>query len=288
MQNITGGIDMSVIMSILLGIIQGITEFLPISSSGHLSIFQNLFGLNYTEADHLFFDVLLHIGTLISICVVYRRDLVQMFRGAVKFLKGKQDFSVFGDPLIPPTRMLIFIIIGTLPLIVALPFYKYIRTLYNLTGFIGFALIITGTLLFTADKMITPGKKNDKTMTAKDALAIGFAQMLALIPGLSRSGTTITVGLSRGLNRQFSVRFSLLLSIPAILGSLVVSLIDAISAGINWSLLPIYLIGFVVSGLIGFVAIHVLNALMRKNKFGKFSYYCWIAGAATLILSIIL
>ena len=279
---------MSVWLAVFLGIVQGITEFLPVSSSGHLSILQNLIGVKYSESDHLLFDVLLHLGTLISICVVYRDDIRQMIKGAAKFVRGEQDFSVFGDPLIPPAKMVIFIIIATLPLFVALPFYSSISSLYFKTGFIGFALIITGCLLFAADRLVSQGNRTEKNMTVKDALIIGFAQAFALIPGLSRSGTTITVAMTRGFDRNFAVRFSLLLSIPAVLGSLILSLVHALSAGVNWQLAPVYLLGFVVSALVGYGSVKLLRTIVRKNRFGKFSYYCWAVGILTILLSIIL
>ena len=279
---------MSILMSIFLGIVQGITEFLPISSSGHLSILQNLFKLNYAEGSHLFFDVLLHLGTLISICVVYREDIKLMIRGFIRFLRGNSDFSEFGDPLVPPARQALFIIIGTLPLFVMVPFYSKIGQLYGKTAFIGFALLVTGALLYASDKYVKAGKKTEKTMTALDALIIGVGQAIALIPGLSRSGTTITVGIARGLDRNYAVRFSLLLSIPAVLGSLVLSLFDALRTGIDWSLVPVYLIGFVVSAVVGYFTIGLLKKIMNSGKFGRFAYYCWAVGIMAILLSIIL
>lgn len=279
---------MSILMSIFLGIVQGITEFLPISSSGHLSILQNLFKLNYAEGSHLFFDVLLHLGTLISICVVYREDIKLMIKGFIRFLRGNSDFSEFGDPLVPPARQALFIIIGTLPLFVMVLFYSKIGQLYGKTAFIGFALLVTGALLYASDKYVKAGKKTEKAMTALDALIIGVGQAIALIPGLSRSGTTITVGIARGLDRNYAVRFSLLLSIPAVLGSLVLSLFDALRTGIDWSLVPVYLIGFVVSAVVGYFTIGLLKKIMNSGKFGRFAYYCWAVGFIAILLSIIL
>lgn len=279
---------MSILMSAFLGLVQGIAEFLPISSSGHLSILQNLIGLKYCEDDHLFFDVLLHLGTLVSICIVYREDILKMIRGVIHFLRGNCDFSAFGDPLVPPARQALLIIIATVPLLIAVPFYSRISSLYSKTGFIGFALLITGTLLFVSDKYVGSGKKSENTMTVADALMIGLGQMIALIPGLSRSGTTITVGMSRRLDRNYAVRFSLLMSIPAILGSLVLSLKDALEAGIDWSLMPTYLVGFVFSAVVGYFSIRLLNRIMNNGRFGHFSYYCWAVGIITILLSIIL
>jgi undecaprenyl-diphosphatase len=138
------------------------------------------------------------------------------------------------------------------------------------------------------DRFIAPGKKNEKTMTVVDALVIGVAQAFALIPGLSRSGSTITVGMSRGLNRDFAVRFSLLMSIPAILGSTVLSIFKALRAGIEWGLVPKYLVGALIAAVIGYFCIKLIHRLMRSGKFGKFAYYCWAVGFITIILSLIL
>lgn len=275
-------------MSIFLGIVQGVAEFLPISSSGHLSILQNFMNLNYDESNHLLFDVLLHLGTLVSVCIVYWKEIVSMFFETIGFLKGDSNNGRTADGrLSPSVRMVLMIIIGTLPLIIALPFYGKVEQLYYTTPFIGFALIITGTLLYISDKLLD-GNKNEKNITIANALIIGLSQAVAILPGLSRSGTTITVGVSCGLKRDFAVKFSFLLSIPAVIGSVLVSLVDALRAGINWSLLPVYLVGMITASVTGYFAIKLVKYLVSKTKFGKFSYYCWGVGVLTLFLSIIL
>ena len=279
---------MPILIAIFLGVVQGVTEFLPISSSGHLSILQNIFKLDYSEEEHLLFDVMLHLGTLVAVCFVYRKDIMEMVRGIIKMIHGELDFSAFGDPMIPPTRQALFIVAATLPLFIALIFNSAVSRLFSSTGFIAFALIVTGTILFISDKYVTPGRKTAKSMTLKDAVIIGLAQACAVIPGLSRSGTTIAVGMTCGLTRNYAMRFSLLLSIPAVVGSLIVSLIKAFIAGINWSLIPVYLLGFLFSAIVGFLAIHLLKYIINKNRFGRFSYYCWAVGGITLILSIII
>jgi len=275
---------MSVIIAMFLGLVQGIAEFLPISSSGHLSILQNLFNIDYSEESHLLFDVLLHLGTLVSICAVYRAEILEMITDAVEYLRLKSD-SNSDEPVVlkPPGRALLFIIIGTLPLSVFM-FIPASRLFFN-TFFIGFALIITGCILFVASNFIKEGNKTDKTMTMTDAILIGLAQAVAVFPGLSRSGTTISVGLARGLSGSFAVRFSLLLSIPAVLGATVVSIYRAISGGADFFLLPTYLAGFVVAAGIGFLAIQFLRRLMINHKFGNFAYYCWGIGLVTIIWS---
>ena len=279
---------MSVILSIFLGLVQGITEFIPVSSSGHLSILQNIFAINYSESDHFLFTVFLHLGTLISIIFVYKKEIQAMISDGITFLRTRSD-SDSEEPVVmkPPARSLLFVIIGTLPLFIALIFMKSISRLFFSVGFIGFALLITGGLLYVSDKFITKGNKTEKTMTLGDAIIIGLAQAVAVIPGLSRSGTTIAVGLSRGLSGSFSVRFSLLLSIPAVIGATIAALFNAIKSGINFAYLPAYLVGFVIAAVTGFFAIQLLRRIMSKGSFGKFAYYCWGIGALTIILSFI-
>ncbi|MCL2046798.1 MAG: undecaprenyl-diphosphate phosphatase [Oscillospiraceae bacterium] len=277
---------MSILMSLLLGLVQGITEFLPISSSGHLSILQNIFRLNYVEENHLLFEVLLHLGTLVSIIYVYREDLKTMLAEGLAFLRMRSDADL-DEPVVlrPPARALLFVIIGTMPMVIALFFMKSVKRLFFRLGFIGFALIVTGGLLFASDRFITKGNKTERTMTLWDALVIGCSQAVAIVPGLSRSGTTIAVGLACGLSGNYAVKYSLLLSIPAVFGATIASLYTAIRDGMNISLLLPYLLGSIVATVTGFFAIQLIRRLMNKGDFGKFAYYCWGAGLVTIIVS---
>lgn len=145
---------------------------------------------------------------------------------------------------------------------------------------------MTGFLLLAADRF-GHGNKTEKAMTLSDAMVIGLAQMIAVVPGLSRSGTTISAGLLRGFDRTFAVRFSFFLSIPAVLGANLLSLIKAISAGIDWAEVPMYLCGVAAAFVFGYLAIFALNRIVQRGKFGGFCYYCWGAGLLTLILSLI-
>jgi len=276
---------MTVILALFLGLVQGIAEFLPISSSGHLAILQNLFNMNYSEESHLLFDVLLHLGTLVSICAVYRAEIREMIADGIEYLRLKSD-SNKDEPVVlkPPGRALLFVIIGTIPLVLTI-FIPFSRLFFN-TYFIGFALIMTGCILFVSSRYIKQGNKTDKTMTITDALLIGLAQAVAIVPGLSRSGTTISVGLARGLTGSFAVRFSLLLSIPAVMGATIVSIYRAISGGAEFTQLPTYLAGFVIAAGIGYFAIQFLRRIMAENKFGNFAYYCWGIGIITIIWSL--
>ena len=272
-----------------LGLVQGITEFIPVSSSGHLSILQNLFKLNYSEDGHLLFDVLLHLGTLVSICAVYWSELKTMVSDGLEFLRKRSESD--SDEIVvmkPPARALLFVLIGTIPMFLAIFFMKSVERLFYSTGFIGFAMIITGGLLFVSDRYIKKGQKTDKTMTLGDAIIIGLSQAVAIIPGLSRSGTTISVGLARGLTGSFTVRFSLLLSIPAVLGSTIITLFSAIRGGADFSSFLVYLVGFVIAAAFGFLSIQFIRRLMNNNRFGNIAYYCWGVGVLTLILSLII
>ena len=276
---------MSILNAIILGLVQGVAEFLPISSSGHLAILQNLFGMTTAENGHMFFDVLLHFGTLISICIVYWGEIVDMVREFFAFCRRR---STPGGEQIhyPAARMLMMIVFGTLPLFVILPFNDKVEQLYYHTAFIGVALILTGCILYVADKM-KPGRKTEGSMKVSDALIIGVCQAVATIPGLSRSGTTIAAGMATGLRRDYAVKYSFLLSLPAVLGANILSLVKAVKAGIDASLIPAYLIGMAVAMVSGVFAIGLVKAIANKGKFGCFSYYCWVVGVLAIVLTII-
>ena len=187
----------------------------------------------------------------------------------------------------PALAMVLLVILGTLPLFLILPIKDKVEQLYNNTYFIAFALLATGCLLYLSDRL-AKGRKNEKNATIVDVLLVGVSQAIATVPGLSRSGTTIAAGLMRGFDRTFAVRYSFLLSLPAVLGANILSLKDAIQTGIDWSLLPIYLVGTAIAAVVGYFAIRLVNLLTDKGKFGNFAYYCWGVGVLALILSILL
>ena len=274
---------MSIWEAVLLGLVQGIAEFLPISSSGHLSIVNNLFKIS--EEGHMFFDVLLHLGTLASIFIVYWQDLKEMFYEVISFANLG---PLAGQPRerYPQARTFIMIVMATLPLFLILPINDMIETLYYNNVFIGVAIILTGCMLYVSDRM-KQGKKTERSMTILDAVIIGLCQCVATIPGLSRSGTTITAGIATGLRRDFAVKFSFLLSIPAVLGANILSLADAFREGINWASVPAYLVGMVAAMLSGIAAINLLKYISNKGKFGGFAYYCWVMGVLSIILYMI-
>ena len=275
---------MSLLSSILLGLIQGVAEFLPISSSGHLAIAEHLLGMSGASDIPQFFDVLLHLGTLLAVFVAYWDDIRDMI---LEFFRGVIDLAHRSTPTpVPPARRLILlIIVGTLPLFVILPVKDLVEGLADNMCFVAGALIVTGFLLFASDR-VKKGRKTEKNATLVDVLLAGAAQAVATCPGISRSGTTITAGCFVGFDRKFAVRFSFLLSIPAILGANVLSIKDAL-ATVVWSEVPVYLVGVAVAAAVGYACIRLLKMIADKGKFGFFAYYCWIVGAITLVLTVI-
>lgn len=276
---------MTFLQSILLGLIQGVAEFLPISSSGHLAVLQNVFNLQTAEEGHMFFDVLLHFGTLISIMIVYWKDIVYIVSDTVGLVRSSHDTFPEQRTERPGARMLLMLFFGTLPLFIILPFHDSLEQLYYKTGFIGAAFLLNGCLLYVSDRIV-PGRGNERSMRIRDALLIGCAQAVATIPGISRSGSTITAGIATGQSRPFAMKYSLLMSIPAVLGANLLSLIKALKTGVEWSNFPAYLIGMIVSIVVGYFSIILLQRLLKKGKFGNFAYYMWGVGVVTLIASL--
>lgn len=275
---------MTYFMSAVLGFVQGVAEFLPISSSGHLTLFQYFFGME--EPDQLF-NVLLHFATLLAVCVAYWRDIWEMI---VEF------FGFFGDLFShrayrgnPPEarRMVLLIIVGTLPLFLVLPLKDRVEALGSNPIFVSCALLVTGCILFLSDQMAR-GHKTVRNATLLDVLLVGIAQGCATIPGLSRSGCTISAGMVRGFDREFAVRYSFLMSLPAVLGATLLKVLDVmeLEGGIPTEYLPRYLVGMVVAAVVGYFSIQLVKLLTDKGRFGAFAFYCWGAGALFILLNI--
>ena len=272
-------------MSVVLGLVQGVAEFLPISSSGHLTLFQHFFGLQ--EPDNLF-NVLLHFATLLAVCVYYFRDVVEMitefFRAIAALFSRKRQ----GKEIPEARRMVLLVIVGTLPLFAVLLIKDYVEALGGSPVFVSCALLVTGCILFLSDRM-AGGRKTARNATLKDVLLVGVAQGLATVPGLSRSGCTISAGMAMGFDRKFAVRYSFLMSLPAVLGATILEVKDVLEleGGLAQGVLPKYLLGMAVAGIVGYFSIRLVNLLASKGKFGAFAYYCWAAGIAALILSLL-
>ena len=278
---------MSLLSSILLGLIQGLAEFLPISSSGHLAIAEHFLGQAGVPATPDFFDVLLHLGTLVAVFVAYWKDIREMI---IELIDGVRDLArgTTPTPIPPARRMILLIIVATLPLFAVLPIKDWIEGLSSNIYFVAGALIVTGFLLFASDR-VKKGRKTEKSATLVDVLLVGVAQAIATCPGISRSGTTITAGCFVGFDRKFAVRFSFLMSIPAILGANILTLKDAITENtIIVSEIPVYLVGVAVAAVVGYACIRLLKMIADKGKFGWFAYDCWAAGLIVLALALVL
>lgn len=271
---------MSLVYAIFMGIIQGLTEFLPVSSSGHLVILQQLLGL---EEVGLGFNLILHIGTLVAVSIYYRKDLFLLFKEFFSLLKdvltkGKSDIRANEHRL-----LLVMLFIAILPTAaIGFLFNDLFESLFKTSYIVGYTLIITGIILWISN-YLPVGSKHAKDMTLKDALFVGLVQGAAITPGISRSGSTIFAGLATGFTRDLATRFSFLLSIPAILAAVVLEgpeIIKEVSAIGN--VLPV-VSGFIASAVSGYLAIDLLISILKRQKLQYFSYYCWIVGGLTII-----
>jgi Uncharacterized bacitracin resistance protein len=280
---------MTVFYAIILGLVQGIAEFLPISSSGHLAILENFLGISGLAAmdTSALFNVLLHLSTLVAVCVAYWEDVRGMAAEVGPLVRsfGRNGEEAGGDR--PKRRLILMIIISTLPLVLVVPIHKQIEQLSTIPWFVGLALVLTGLLLYISDKM-PRGEKNERNMTVLDAVIVGLCQAVATAPGISRSGSTITAGICRGFDRQFAVRFSFLMSLLSVLGAVLLTLMDVLKTGVDAALIPAYLIGMAVAGVTGYFSIKLLQKIVAKGRFGGFAYYCWAVGGLTILLSLIL
>jgi undecaprenyl-diphosphatase len=269
--------------ALLAGVIQGITEFLPVSSSGHLVLFQALFGYN-PDGGNLAFHVLLHLATLISVFVVFWQDIWSLTRefGAmvVDMSRGKVDFKS------PERRFLLMIAIATLPALVAggvISILGWSAILENI-WVVAVMLLGTSMLMFAVDKLGKKGKYGAADAPLKSAWIVGAMQAVAILPGLSRSGSTIFGGLLGGFKKEFAVRFSFIMSIPIILAASVVEIIQAVrigELGVSWVNLAI---GFVAALVCGIFAIKLIKVLIKSDKFYFFGIYCLLASMIAFLI----
>jgi undecaprenyl-diphosphatase len=273
------------LQAIILGIVQGLGEFLPISSSGHLALLQHFFGIEGESI--LLFAVLLHVGTLVSVFVIYWKDIVLLCKELgltiVDLLTGK-------GPRInssPERRLGFMIVVATIPTGLMGVLLKDMFTgFYDSLTAIGIGFLITGTILWIAERN-GRGQTQVEGMKYRHALFIGTMQGIAITPGISRSGSTIFGGLLMGIDRNFALRFAFLVSIPAILGSVVMELPSALERGIQSDLIGPIVVGMLVSAVMGFVAIKAMLRVVANLKLSIFSFYTWILGIAVLIYAIL-
>jgi len=275
---------MSLAQALFLGFIQGITEFLPVSSSGHLVIFQNIFGL---KEPNLFFDVALHFGTLLAVLIVLKKEVFSLLKGLLSFsvhiFKGRKNELVEQDKAM--ARLAGLIIVGLVPTaLLGFFFRSIIEVLFNSLLVVGCMLLITGIILWTT-RMTGEGHKDTGNLSILDAILIGFVQGLSIAPGISRSGSTIAFGLFRKVKKSAAVRFSFLLSIPAILGAMVLEWENPLLQ--QGELLNV-LAGTVVAAIAGYICLKLLIRMVQKGHLYYFSPYCWAVGSAAIICSFIL
>lgn len=267
---------MSYFEAVILGLIQGLAEFLPISSSGHLALMQQWFGIE--EDKVLLFAVLLHVGTLVSVFIVYWKDVWELIKELG--LTIRDIFTGRGLRIQErPTRKLgVMIIVATIPTgIIGILFNDFFNSLYNSVIPIGIGLIITGFLLILAERMGSASRGIQK-MNYRNALFIGTVQGIAICPGISRSGSTLFGSLMCNLDRKFAVKFVFLISIPSILGSAVMEAPAAIQSGLEPGQLGPILVGMAVAAISGLIAIKTMIKIVSDKKLSYFSYYVWILG----------
>ncbi len=268
--------------SIALGIIQGITEFLPISSSGHLVLSQRLLGLREPQ---VLFDIALHGGTLMAVILVFWGDIAAIFRTLFDWLKGRIRGESY--PLIhrqPHGPLAIWIGVATVPTgLIGLALADRVELLFTSSAVVGGGLLVTGTILWSTFYWKN-SERRAADMGVWDAVWVGVAQGIAVIPGISRSGATVSTSLFRGLEREFAARFSFLLMIPATVLALVLQLTSP--QGGEGIPLTVVLIGTLVAFLSGYASLRFLMGIIRRGKFYRFAYYCWGLGGMSLILSL--
>ena len=273
---------MDIIQGIIIGIVQGLTEFLPVSSSAHLVFIQNILGVESSLA----FDTFLHLGTLIAVLWFFRYDIYKMLKSwwlsIGDILQGRFTEGFKEDPY---KRIAWYVILATIPVgIVGVLFEDSVDALFAGALYVpAFFLFVTGTILYLSQRM-TSGNINYDNITKKEALFMGLGQACAILPGLSRSGTTIAAGLTIGLDKEFAAKFSFILSIPAIFGAFVLQLKD-IGSAMDANFLPVFL-GFIAAIISGYLAIKWMLDLIQNKSLDIFSYYCWAVGIIVFMGSI--
>jgi len=280
--------------AIIMGVVQGIAEFLPISSDGHLALMSNILHMNADTG--LLFNVMLHFGTLVAVFIAFWKDILELVC---------EGFRLIGDALVnvgrfikhpgakenrykqvistPYRRFVMMVIVSTIPTgLLGVIFKDVIEGISNNILITGICLILTGMSLIIADRA-KEGAKTDADADYADAGIIGMAQGLAILPGLSRSGCTIAASLLLGFDRSFAVKYSFIMSIPAILGAVVLEVKDFSMDMVTQNQLMNYLVGTVIAAAVGFFAIKTMLVMVRGKKFKYFAYYCFAVGAVAII-----
>ena len=273
---------MDILQAIIIGIVQGLTEFLPVSSSAHLVFIQRILGVESS----LSFNVLLHLGTLIAVLWFFRWDILKMLKSwwlsIGDILQGRFKQGFREDPY---KRLAWYVILATIPVgIVGVLFNDSVESLFAGALYVpAFFLFVTGTILYLSQRMAS-GNVNLHNISAKESLWMGLGQACAILPGLSRSGTTIAAGLTIGLEKEFAAKFSFILSIPAIFGAFILQLKD-IGSALDVNFMPVFL-GFVAAIVAGYLAIRWMLDLIQNKSLDIFAYYCWLMGIIVFMGSI--
>lgn len=266
---------MGYIDAIILGIVQGLTEFLPISSSGHLVIFQHLLGIS---SENIAFEVIVHFGTLLSVVAVYYIDIWYMIKSFFSGITHRNIGKTYRNDSY--FRLSIFVIIGTIPAVIAGLFLKdfFVSVFHNI-HLVGVTLLLTGVVILFTNYI----KDRAEELSPSKSMLIGITQAIAILPGISRSGFTISSALFMGVSRENAARFSFLLAVPAILGATLLHIIELTSSEISGIGFGTLCTGFIFSFFIGYIAIRFLLSILKSGKFGWFAPYCFLAGLIVLI-----
>ncbi|TYO97508.1 undecaprenyl-diphosphatase [Geothermobacter ehrlichii] len=261
---------MSIGQAVFLGLLQGLTEFLPVSSSGHLVIAQHF--LTGFRQPGVLFDVMLHVGTMLAVCLYFRHDLAALLSAPLR--RNEEDRRQL--------RLLGLLALASVPTaIIGLSLEDFFSRLFHSLPTVAAMLLVTGSLLFVAERL-RRGERGIDRLGAFDALLVGTVQGLAIIPGISRSGSTIAVLLLRGVDGEAAARFSFLLALPAVGGAALLSLRDL--RAVQAAEIPAYLAGTLAAFLIGLASIHLLMGVIRKRRLLVFAVYCWLVGLLFLLV----
>lgn len=263
--------------AIIQGIIQGLTEFLPVSSSGHLALYQHYFGSS-DEGSGLFFSAILHLGTLLATFLAFKKEIIALIKEFFSMVGDLFKGKLFKTQMNPERRMIVMLIVSCLVLIPFIPLKDTIEAVSEKYMIVlGCLFIYTSIILFLSDRC-KKGKKTEADLNVKNALTVGLFQAIALFPGVSRSGSTISSGLFCGFTREMAVRYSFILGIPTILAGCLLEVKDAVEASESMGNIGVYLVGFVVSAFVGVCAIKMVNWLVKSDKFTIFSIYTFLLG----------
>ncbi len=290
---------MTIVQAIILGVIQGLTEFLPVSSSGHLAIMKNILRMDLETG--ALYDVLLHVATLVAICIVMHKDIAKLILEFISIVRDVfTNFLIFIDRITHKDdqyyikimssayrRFVVLIIVSSIPTaIIGFLLNDIIETVENELLVPGICLIATAVIILISD-FLADGTKKPKDATVYDAFAIGTAQGIATLPGLSRSGTTITACILCGFDRKFAVKYSFIMSMPAIFGALILKLSKISSETVTGGDIAVYIVGMVIAAVVGYFALIFTTKLVQKKSFKYFAFYCFGIGVVSIIAYII-